>query len=172
MRHYVDPEGKFFRVGDLDIESEYCANTIILFKESLNNYRLIFNLSKNNDYVRLSSNEDDIKLSFKINDIDCSSSIRLYNYNDGCIIFDTSNDIFSSIADEHTKYTCTASLGVIDESLNMDLTFKIPMTVIPGSEDSLSDVSGPTSKVESYYITGGKHSKPVNPKFDELINYD
>ena len=62
---YIDPEGKIFRVADLDIESDYCANTIILFKENLNDYRLIFHLSKNDEYFVL-SNSENLKIILRI----------------------------------------------------------------------------------------------------------
>lgn len=170
---YIDPSGKIFRVADLDIKSNYCPNTLILFKDNLNDYRIIFHLCKDDEYVVLSKNTDNIGLSLKINDSDSiENAISVYDYNLGCIIFNTSKDMFNLIANEDTSYTCTILITVDDNDKQIHTSHKIPITVLPGDEYTFyENADSPNSKVNSYYVTGGKHSKSTNPKFSDLINY-
>lgn len=172
---YVDPSGKLFRVADLDINSKYCANTIILYKESLNDYKLIFHLSKNDEYIVLPKS-DDLRITLKVNDSDpINDAVDLYDYNLGCLILNTTDRLFESIADEHTKYTCTLTITVYTllQGDSIYAEFKLPITILPGSEEKNStECLSPDSKVESYYVTGPKHSKSVNPAFSKLVNYD
>ena len=173
---YITPDGKMFRVADLDVDSRYCSNTIILFKENLNDYRLIFHLSKNDEYFVLTDARH-LSITLRVDDSDAIyNAIELYDYNLGCLVFDTNKEMFTNIADEHTKYTCTLNisiytiLGKIEDSIHLD--FKIPIMILPGNESEfLDDDRGPKSKVDSYYVTGGKHSKSANPPFSDYINY-
>ena len=149
------------KILDIDISSESVANTLILYKDDLSEYRLMIHLMSDNMYIPIS---DDVTVEFGIFGL-CESVIdaSVYNSNMGCILVKFDSDFILQI----NEYTSKFYLNVSNAS-GLLYKFIIPFTILPGSE--LND-STLISKTQTNYVTGGKHAKSGNPKFSSLINY-
>lgn len=157
------------KILDVDIKSECCANTAIFYKEDLDKYTLVIHLSNNNVYVPINT---DVLINLVINGVDFTSYTELYNPNMGCILIDIVSSMFESVGCIDSKYTETMLLSISnlkDIETSDNLIFKIPITILPGSEPHKDNHR--RSKLESNYVTSNKHSKSINPKFKDLINY-
>lgn len=157
---------RFIKIFDINVNSSYCANTAILYKNNLNDYKLVMHLSDNNHvYVPMS---DNTIVNLLIDDVDFTSNIEIYNPNMGCIIIYMSDSMQpSDISDSEYKLNLTLSvvgLPGIDNKI-----FEIPITIIPGSDFDKDEFR--KSKIESNYVTASKHSSSKHPKFKKLINY-
>lgn len=158
---------ELIKIFDININSDYCANTAILYKESLDKYKFIFHLvDDNNHYVPC---PDSTMVSLTVSDESFSKNIQLYNPNMGCIKIEICSEMFNSVATEHGEFNSSLLVSVIGLSNLPNKVFKIPVTVIPGyePEDDLSR----KSKVEDNYATGGNHAESRSPKFSNLIHY-
>ncbi len=157
---------RFIKIFDINVNSNYCANTAILYKNNLNDYKLVMHLSDSNHiYVPMS---DTTIVNLLINGVDFTSNIEIYNPNMGCVIIHMSEKMQSSDIDE-SEYKLNLTLSVVGLPGVDNKIFEIPITVIPGYDFDKDEFR--KSKIESNYATASKHSSSKHPKFKKFINY-
>lgn len=158
---------KLIKIFDVNVNTDYCANTAILYKESLDRYKFIIHLiDDNKNYVPCPEN---VLTSLTIGDNSYSSNIELYNPNMGCFKIKISSDMFSNYGTDSTEFTASLLVSIIGLDKYPNKVFKIPVTVIPGYEPE--DEIFNKSKVVDYYTTGGNHAESKHPKFKDIIHY-
>lgn len=158
---------KLIKIFDVNINTDYCANTAILYKESLDKYTFIIHLiDDNRNYVPC---PDDVLASLAIGDTSYSSNIELYNPNMGCFKIKITSDMFSDFGTDSTEFSTSLLMSVIGLTEYPNKVFKIPITIIPGHESEDNDLR--RSKAEDNYATGGNHAESKHPKFRDLIHY-